>query len=125
MRYLALIVPAVLCLAFLACEMFPWRNPRIFRSPKALGGDFAKNIKDPKIWSANQGLYNGFLALGLIWALSCPNGQMKYDLARFFLTCMLIAGIFGAKTVARSFLLFQATPAAIFLVFVWFAMKPE
>jgi len=61
---------------------------------------------------ANQGLYNGFLAAGLLWSLFAPE-SFGFQLKLFFLGCVLVAGLFGAATVSRAILLIQALPAAV------------
>jgi putative membrane protein len=71
--------------------------------------------------AANQGLYNGFLAAGLVWALLAPEPGMSRALAIFFLSCVVVAGIFGAITVNRTILFLQAVPAALALLAVLFA----
>ncbi len=98
---------AVLHLLFLVLEMFLWNHPvgrRIF-------GMTAEQSAFSATLAANQGLYNGFLAAGLIWALWAD----RLDLKIFFLACVVIAGIFGGLTAKRSILLTQALPAAIAL----------
>ncbi|MBO9540496.1 DUF1304 domain-containing protein [bacterium] len=69
--------------------------------------------------AANQGLYNGFLAAGLCWALLAAEPQMARALAIFFLSCVLVAGAFGAVTVNRTILWVQGLPAAIALIAVF------
>jgi putative membrane protein len=71
----------------------------------------------------NQGLYNGFLAAGLIWSLFAPASFNPW-LAGFFLACVLVAGVFGEFTIKprkRALLLFQALPAAVALFFLWWS----
>ncbi|WP_284162786.1 DUF1304 domain-containing protein [Frigidibacter sp. SD6-1] len=106
---------AALHLNILWFEMFAWesRGPKIFRS-------FPKDLFAPtKVMAANQGLYNGFLAAGLIWSLIAPE-PMARPLASFFLGCVLVAGLFGALTASRRILYVQALPAALGLAAVWF-----
>jgi len=95
-------------------EMFAWtsRGPKIFRS-------FPKDIFEPtKAMAANQGLYNGFLAAGLIWSLIIKTHPWNIYISIFFLSCVLIAGIYGAMTASKRILYVQAIPAAIALVAV-------
>lgn len=102
-------IVAALHLCFLALEMFLWDAPygrRVFR----LTPEFSKASK---ALAANQGLYNGFLAAGLIWGLSL--GDAGFAVKVFFLVCVVIAGAFGAATVNRRILWIQAAPAAIAL----------
>ena len=95
---------------FLVLEMFLWDKPqgiKAFRSTP----EFAKATK---VLAANQGLYNGFLAAGLIWGLW--QGEAGYSVKVFFLACVIIAGVFGAATANPKILYFQATPAVLALI---------
>lgn len=105
---------ALLHLWFLVLEMFLWTQPS-GRSAFGLTAEFAEQTKT---LAANQGLYNGFLAAGLVWGLYL--GSAGADVKVFFLGCVLVAGIFGGLTAARKILLFQAAPAAIGLLLVLF-----
>ena len=94
-------------LGFLVLEMFLWDHPigrKVFRLTPELSAQTAA-------LAANQGLYNGFLAAGLIWAL----GADRRDLKVFFLGCVIVAGIFGGLTAKTSILFVQALPAALAL----------
>ncbi|MDN3921738.1 DUF1304 domain-containing protein [Roseateles violae] len=96
---------AALHLYFLVLEMFFWTRPlgrKVFR----LEPEFAEASKT---LAANQGLYNGFLAAGLVWGLCL--GEARIQL--FFLGCVLVAGLFGAATVGRKILYVQALPALL------------
>ena len=111
----AVIVVATLHIVFLVLEMFLWKKPagrRIFGLSKELAEASAP-------LAANQGLYNGFLAAGLIWGLA--TGQVKVQI--FFLVCVIVAGVFGAATAKRSILFVQALPAAIALALVIAALQ--
>ena len=114
----ALIVAvAALHLYFLLLEMFLWRTPvglRTFR----MTADFAESTTT---LAANQGLYNGFLAAGLIWALIAYGVPAGRSIITFFLVCIVIAGVFGAATVSRRILLVQAVPALLAGGFLWLA----
>jgi putative membrane protein len=90
-------------------EMFLWDKPQ---GMKAFGStpEFAKASK---VLAANQGLYNGFLAAGLIWGLW--QGAAGFDFKAFFLACVIIAGLYGAATASRRILYVQALPAALAL----------
>ena len=103
---------AVLHLGFLTLEMFLWTKP-FGRRTFSLTPEFAQASRT---LAANQGLYNGFLAAGLIWSLFL--GANGYEVKIFFLICVIIAGIFGAFTVSRRILWIQALPGVIALVFV-------
>ena len=100
---------ALLHVYFLVLEMFLWDKP-IGRKTFGLTPEFASASK---ALAANQGLYNGFLAAGLLWgiALGPDGGAVKV----FFLACVIVAGIFGAVTVNRKILFVQAVPAAVAL----------
>ncbi|WP_174558245.1 DUF1304 domain-containing protein [Acinetobacter bouvetii] len=104
---------AVLHLYFLILEMFLWDKPV---GMKAFGNT-AEKAKLTKVLAQNQGLYNGFLAAGLIWSLFAPAAYAT-ALANFFLACVLVAGIYGAFTASRKILYIQALPALIALVVV-------
>ena len=100
---------------FLVLEMFLWTKPA---GLKAFGQTPA-SAQATKVLAANQGLYNGFLAAGLVWGLNLgPQGQ---HIQVFFLLCVLIAGLYGAATASKKILFVQALPAAIGLVLVWLA----
>ncbi len=96
-------------------EMLLWKTPY---GRKALGmtPEFAQ---ESRVLAANQGLYNGFLAAGLIWGLAAG----KVDVTVFFLGCVIVAGIFGGITASRRILLVQALPAVIALIVVWLANR--
>jgi putative membrane protein len=102
-------------LYFLILEMWLWQTPRAM---KAFGTtpDYAAATA---ALAANQGLYNGFLAAGLIWSLfSVSHG---FALQIFFLSCIIVAGLYGAATVKPVIAIVQALPAAIALGFILFA----
>jgi putative membrane protein len=90
-------------------EMVLWDKPQ---GMKAFGStpEFAKATK---VLAANQGLYNGFLAAGLIWGLW--QGVAGFDVKVFFLVCVIIAGLYGAATASQKILYVQALPAALAL----------
>lgn len=94
---------------FLVLEMFLWDKPA-GRKAFGLTPEFAA---ETKVLAANQGLYNGFLAAGLIWGLlqGAAGGPVKV----FFLACVIVAGVFGAATASRKILFIQALPAALAL----------
>jgi putative membrane protein len=103
---------AVLHLYFLVLEMFLWTKPlglKTFRQT-------ADKAADSAVLAANQGLYNGFLAAGLIWGLLHSAPSFAFQIKAFFLLCVIAAGIFGAATVSRRILYVQAAPAAIALI---------
>ena len=101
---------ALLHLYFLVLEMFLWTAPtgrRVFRTTP----EFAHASKT---LAANQGLYNGFLAAGLVWGLA--EGAAGFPIKLFFLSCVIAAGLYGAWTVSRRILYVQALPAIAALV---------
>ncbi len=102
----------LLHLYFLVLEMFLWDKPAGLRAFRQT----LEAAQASKKLAANQGLYNGFLAAGLIWGLSLGDGGQAIKL--FFLGCIVIAGIYGAVTVGRRILYIQALPAAVGLFLV-------
>jgi putative membrane protein len=109
---IAVTLVALLHLYFLVLEMFLWNRP-FGRRTFGLTPEFAAASK---ALAANQGLYNGFLAAGLVWGLY--PGAAGDSIKIFFLACVVIAGIFGAATASRRILWVQALPGAIALVLV-------
>jgi putative membrane protein len=110
---------AVIHIYILVLEMFLWKTPRA-RAGFGLTEEFAR---DTAALAANQGLYNGFLAAGLIWALIAggPGGTVGYPASVFFLACVVIAGVYGTFTASKRILYVQALPAAVGLVLVLIA----
>ena len=106
-------IVALLHLDFLVLEMFLWDKPAGLRA----FGHTPEAAAASKVLAANQGLYNGFLAAGLIWGLSLGAGGSSIKV--FFLLCVLVAGLYGAATASRKILFVQALPALIALAFVW------
>ena len=108
---------AALHVLFLILEMFLWRTPfgrRTFRTTP-------EQAETSAVLAGNQGLYNGFLAAGLVWALVAYGVVGGRPILTFFLACIVIAGIYGAATVSRRILLIQALPAAIGVALLWMA----
>lgn len=100
---------ALLHLYFLWLEMFAWttKAKKVFRN-------FPEHLFEPtKTLAANQGLYNGFLAAGLIWSLLIQDSEWQVYVALFFLGCVAIAGIYGALTASKKIFTVQALPALI------------
>lgn len=95
-------------------EMFMWTKPRAMR----IFGTTRQFAEETKSLAANQGLYNGFLAAGLIWGLVYPDSVIGRQIQLFFLICVLVAAVFGGLTAKRSILLTQGLPALIALLFV-------
>ncbi|RYY73769.1 MAG: DUF1304 domain-containing protein [Gammaproteobacteria bacterium] len=109
--FIALI--AILHIYILVLEMFLWEKPA---GCKAFGHT-VEAATASKVLAANQGLYNGFLAAGLTWGLYL--GATGLDIKVFFLSCVLIAGIYGGLTANRKILLIQAIPAAVGLALLF------
>ena len=108
-------VVALIHLYILIIEMFLWDKPQ---GMKAFGTTPAF-AAETKTLAANQGLYNGFLAAGLIWGIWL--GEAGDPIKIFFLLCVAVAGAFGAVTVGRKILFVQTIPAVVALIGVWLA----
>jgi putative membrane protein len=109
---IAVVVVAALHLWFLVLEMFLWDKPfgrRTF-------GMTAEKAAVTRSLAMNQGLYNGFLAAGLLWGLFAGD-----DVKIFFLACVIVAGVFGALTASRTILWVQALPGLVALALVLFS----
>jgi len=111
---------ALLHVYILVLEMFLWTTKR---GRKAFGTtvEFAEASK---VLAANQGLYNGFLAAGLGWAL-LSDGWEGYKIAMFFLGCILVAGIYGGLTANRRILFIQAIPALVTMIVLSVAVMSQ
>ena len=102
---------ALLHIYILVLEMFLWDKPY---GLKAFGNSLEK-AQLTKVLAQNQGLYNGFLAAGLLWSLCAP-ASYAASLATFFLSCVLVAGIYGGLTASRKIIYIQAVPALLALL---------
>ena len=108
---------AILHFYFLVLEMFLWQKPiglKTFRNTPEKAAETA-------VLAANQGLYNGFLAAGLVWGLWHSAPAFGFQIKAFFLLCVIVAGVYGAATVSRRILYVQAAPAALALILLWLA----
>jgi putative membrane protein len=108
---------AALHVYFLILEMFLWTKPlglKTFRNTP-------ERAADSVVLAANQGLYNGFLAAGLVWGLVQGTPSLAFEVKVFFLLCVIIAGVYGAATVSRRILYVQAAPAAVALILLFLA----
>jgi putative membrane protein len=105
---------ALIHVYILVLEMFLWDTPK----GRKVFGTTPEFSAESKTLAANQGLYNGFLAAGLIWSLIL--GVDGRPVALFFLACVLVAGIYGAITATRKILYVQALPAAVAIAAVLF-----
>ena len=113
MHTITVVLAAIVALEhvyFLYLEMFRWTSPSTLKA----FGLTAAFAAESKTLAANQGLYNGFLAAGLVWAIFAPP-PLQQPLFIFFAACVLIAGIYGGLTVTRRILVIQAVPAALCL----------
>jgi putative membrane protein len=120
MRFIALLLVAIVALShvgFLVLEMFYWNDPvghRIFETTPEFASQSA-------VLAANQGLYNGFLAAGLLWGLLTGRRDVKV----FFLCCVIVAGVYGGLTAKMSILYVQAAPALAALLAVLATPAPR
>ena len=118
MKFLATLLTslvALLHIGFLTLEMFLWQHPigrKVFDTTEQFAADTA-------FMAQNQGLYNGFLAAGLLWGLIAK----KRDVIIFFLLCVIVAGIYGAMTVSPTIFVVQAVPAILALGFTMLAKR--
>jgi putative membrane protein len=111
------VIVAGLHLYFLVLEMFWWRTPfgrRTFNMTQEVADSSA-------VLAANQGLYNGFLAAGLLWGLIAYGVVSGRAILTFFLACVIVAGLYGGATVNRRIVLVQSLPTAVALALVWLA----
>ena len=104
---------ALIHIYMLWLEMFAW-NTRARKTFKSFPQELFEKTKP---MAANQGLYNGFLAAGLIWSLLISYPLWSVYVASFFLSCVIVAGIYGAATVQKTILFVQSIPAALALIF--------
>jgi putative membrane protein len=101
---------------FLALEMFFWKKPLGLRV-------FNQSLEDAKksaVLAANQGLYNGFLAVGLVWGLFDGDPVFSKQIKIFFLLCVAVAGAFGGLTVNKRIFFIQSIPALLALAFLFY-----
>lgn len=102
---------------FLVLEMFLWEKPLGLKTFH----NTPEKARDSAVLAANQGLYNGFLAAGLVWGLLHPDPAFGLQIKVFFLLCVIVAGVYGAATVSIRILVVQAAPAALALILLWLA----
>jgi putative membrane protein len=108
-------VVAVLHAWFLVLEMFLWTKPlglKTFRNS-------LEHARASATLAANQGLYNGFLAVGLLWGLLASSPEPAFAVKTFFLGCVITAGTYGAITVSPRIFFVQAVPAILALGLLW------
>ena len=106
---LLIAVVALEHLLFLVMEMFLWQNPAVM----ARFGTTPEFAAQSAALAMNQGLYNGFLSAGLGWALLTKDAERARSTARFFLGCVIVAGVFGGLTAKASIIVIQAVPALL------------
>ncbi|MDB5133942.1 MAG: putative rane protein [Mucilaginibacter sp.] len=94
-------------------EMFAWTT----RGPKAFNKS-VEELEKSKTLAANQGLYNGFLAAGLIWTFFIRNYYWQNNISLFFLICVTVAGVYGALTVTRKIFYIQSVPAILAIALI-------
>ncbi len=119
MKFLAIALVVLVALEhlyFLYLEMFLWTTPKGLK----VFGNTAQKAEDSKVLAANQGLYNGFLAAGLLWGLAYP-GAAGSHIQMFFLGCVVVAGIYGGMTVKMRIMYLQSGPAALAMAALLFA----
>ena len=107
---IAIALIALLHFYIMILEMFLWHKPK----GRKVFGTSREIAEASRVLSANQGLYNGFLAAGLVWGLIL--GPAGYSIKMFFLACIVVAGVFGALTSSKKILYVQAIPGLIALV---------
>jgi len=103
---------AALHIYFLILEMFLWTKPKGLKT----FGNTLQKAEDSAVLAANQGLYNGFLAAGLIWGLVHAVPAFGFQIKVFFLLCVIVAGLYGGYSVSKRIVIVQALPAALALV---------
>ncbi|RRQ50206.1 DUF1304 domain-containing protein [Maribacter algicola] len=116
-KIITLLVAMLHCY-FLWLEMFAWttKAKKVFRN-------FPSDLFEPtKSMAANQGLYNGFLAAGLLWSLTISSPEWTVNIALFFLACVFIAGVYGAISVSKKIFYLQGLPALLGII-VWSTLK--
>lgn len=119
MAWIGMVLVAVVAVEhiyILILEMGMWTSPRA----RKIFGTTEKFAEESKALAANQGLYNGFLAAGLIWGLVHPASTFGHQLQIFFLACVLTAAAYGGATAKRSILVTQGLPALLALAAVLF-----
>jgi putative membrane protein len=104
-------VVALLHIFFLVLEMFLWTKPYGLKT----FGNTREKAEITKVLAANQGLYNGFLAAGLIWSLMVWSPLFEFDIKMFFLGCVIVAALYGGYSVSRRILMVQGLPALVAL----------
>ncbi|WP_221638197.1 DUF1304 domain-containing protein [Listeria booriae] len=107
-----IVIVALMHFYIMYFEMFAFTKPRTLKTFN-ITKEKAENAKE---LAANQGLYNGFLASGLVWSVLYPDTQIGLQIALFFLSCVVIAALYGAATVSKRIFFAQGIPAIIALI---------
>lgn len=97
---------------FLYLEMFLWSK----KAGRKIFSHSKEDAEKTKVLAANQGLYNGFIAIGLVWGFFHPNQDFGSQIILFFLSCIIVAGIYGGLTAKKSILYIQALPALVTVI---------
>lgn len=122
LKNILILTVAFLHLYFLILEMFLWTKPlgmKAFRMTP-------ERAKETAVLAANQGLYNGFLAAGLIWSLLATNPEIAHQVSVFFLSCVIVAGVYGGYSVGKKIFFIQAVPAILALILLnWPTSVPK
>lgn len=119
MEYLLIVLVLLVAIEhvyILVLEMFLWTTPKAMK----VFGMTQQEAQATKVFAANQGLYNGFLAAGLFWGLLHGDADFSFQIQVFFLACVLVAAVFGSITVKKSILIVQGVPALLAMVAVLF-----
>ena len=103
----------------MALEMFFWTSPKALK----MFGFTQELAEQTTSMAANQGLYNGFLAAGLLWGLLHKNKHFSFQIQAFFLTCVVVAAVYGSVTVKTSIIFMQGLPAILALIALVFTNK--
>jgi putative membrane protein len=99
-------------------EMFAWST----KGKKVFKGSLPDSLFEPtKVLAANQGLYNGFLAVGLVWSLYISDMEWSKNNSLFFLFCIAVAGVYGSLTASKKIFFVQTVPAILAILFILFA----
>ena len=115
LSFILVIVIAIEHFAFMIIEMFLWTKPlgrRIFKQS-------LEKSQQTQVLAANQGFYNGILAVGLLWGTFHPNAEFGSQITLFFLLAVTAAGLYGAYSVNKNILFVQALPATLALLLLY------
>jgi len=116
MKNILILIVSFIHIYILVLEMFLWTKPlgrKAFRMSET-------KAKETQVLAANQGLYNGFLAAGLLWSLFSNSPEVSFQTSIFFLSCIIVAAFYGAYSVGRKILYIQGVPAILALIAVLF-----